>query len=150
MLSLFTESTTYFESSWAIIIKKYSPKAKWILLNNPLDFVSGTIQQCSLPRRRKNCEILFQNIVCFFIHLSMLLSVILFEYLLSPPQLSSYITPPHKREKLRGNGASLTSSAHECCILRVLVGSLDPDYKLIYRSLTLYGKCMRQLSLRLI
>lgn len=41
----------------------------------------------------------------------MLLSVILFEYLLSPPQLSSYITPPHKREKLRGNGASLTSSA---------------------------------------
>lgn len=80
----------------------------------------------------------------------MLLSVILFEYLLSPPQLSSYITPPHKREKLRGNGASLTSSAHECCILRVLVGSLDPDYKLIYRSLTLYGKCMRQLSLRLI
>ena len=27
------------------IIKNYSPKVKWLLLNNSLDFVSGIIQQ---------------------------------------------------------------------------------------------------------
>ena len=30
----------------------YSPQAQWILLNNPLDFVSGIIQQYSLRLRR--------------------------------------------------------------------------------------------------
>ena len=50
-------------------------------------------------------------------------------------------------QELRGNGASLKSSAHGYCILRVFVGSLDPDYKLIYRGLTLYGRYMHQLSL---
>ena len=35
-----------------IIKNNYSPQAQWILLNNPLDFVSGIIRQYSLRLRR--------------------------------------------------------------------------------------------------
>ena len=41
--------TTEFESNWAIILKKnYLPQSRWLLLNNPLDLVSGIIWQNSL------------------------------------------------------------------------------------------------------
>ena len=35
-----------------LLINNYSPKAKWILLNNPRDEVEGIIQQYSLSLRR--------------------------------------------------------------------------------------------------
>lgn len=46
----FTEFTTLLKSSWAvfIVLKQLSrPKAKWIMLNNPLDFASRIVYRIS-------------------------------------------------------------------------------------------------------
>ena len=43
------------------IINDYSPKAKWILLNNPQDEVKGIIQQYSLSLRGIIVLVQFQN-----------------------------------------------------------------------------------------
>ena len=54
--TLFNFSDGYFSMFFSLIFififNNYSPKAQWILSNNPLDFVSGIIRQYSLSLRR--------------------------------------------------------------------------------------------------